>query len=67
MKILQESEEKQSFKSMSKKLAISITTSISLFSNSISINRNPLTEVICIEEFRANTSLGKYALILVTH
>ena len=64
MKILNESREKQSFKSLSKKLGISSTTSITLFSNSINVSRNPLTEVICIDEFKASTSLGKYAFIL---
>lgn len=64
MKILQESKEKQSFKYISNKLGVSITSSISLFSNSIDVSRNTLTEIICIDEFKANTNQGKFAFIL---
>ena len=42
-----------------KKFGISSTTSITLFSNSINVIRNSLTDVICIDEFKKTITTYK--------
>lgn len=64
LKIIQEAKNKQSFKDIAIRCNISQTSTINTFSNSVSISRNELTEIICIDEFKANTEFGKYAFIM---
>ncbi len=62
--ILNESKMKQSFKDISKRTNISETTVSNEFKEQIHNHRCNLTRIICIDEFKANTIAGKYALII---
>lgn len=64
LKIIQESKSKQSFTDIALRLGVSTTHTISTFNEHIAISRNKLTEIICVDEFKANTEHGKYAFIL---
>lgn len=64
LKVMDEAKTKQSFKDISKRLNISCTSTINTFTNSSSISRNRLSEIICIDEFKANTEHGKYAFTM---
>lgn len=63
-KLLEECRTKQSFKDIAKNTNISLPTAISYFMKHVSDSRNTLTEVLCFDEFRANTKAGKYAFII---
>ena len=62
--ILSESKLKQSFKDISKRTNVSQTTVSNEFKSSIHDYRCSLTRIICIDEFKASTIAGKYALII---
>lgn len=64
LKIIQESKQKQSFKDIAFRYGISTSSTIDSFTKNVSMSRNPLSEIICIDEFKANTEHGKYAFIL---
>lgn len=64
IKVIQKVKSKQSFKEIAEQVNISNTSTISAFINSVAISRNELTEIICIDEFKANTEHGKYAFIM---
>lgn len=55
---------KRSFKDISYENDLSITSTISIFKQQIHEYRCSLTEVICIDEFKASTIAGTYALII---
>lgn len=55
---------KSSFKDISEESDLSITSTISVFKKQIHEYRCSLTEVICIDEFKASTIAGTYALII---
>ncbi len=63
-KILNESKFKQSFKDVSKRTCVSQTTVSNEFKKNIHDYRCQLTRIICIDEFKASTIAGKYALII---
>ena len=62
--ILQESTYKQSFKDVSQRTNVSQTTVSNEFKKNIHDYRCSLTRIICIDEFKASTIAGKYALII---
>ena len=62
--ILRESKQKQSFKDVSKRTNVSQTTVSNEFKKNIHDYRCRLTRIICIDEFKASTIAGKYALII---
>ena len=62
-KLLEETRKKQSFTDIADRLSISCTTVKNEFSEHIANYRCKLTEVLCIDEFRASTIAGEYALI----
>lgn len=62
--ILEDFKKKQSNKDIAEKNNISVTASNKAFIESVLANRKPLPEVVCIDEFKANTIAGKYALII---
>ena len=62
--ILSESKQKQSFKDVSKRTNVSQTTVSNEFKKNIHDYRCHLTRIICIDEFKASTIAGKYALII---
>lgn len=62
--ILQESSYKQSFKDISLRTNVSQTTVSNEFKKNIHDYRCSLTRIICIDEFKASTIAGKYALII---
>lgn len=64
LKVIQEVKSKQAFKDIANRCNISSTATIATFVDSVSISRNQLTEIICIDEFKANTEFGKYAFIM---
>jgi transposase len=61
---LEKARKKSSFTDIAEDMDISTTTAIKEFSNRISESRATLTEVICLDEFKASTICGEYALIL---
>ena len=63
-RILQESSYKQSFKDVSNRTNVSQTTVSNEFKKNIHDYRCSLTRIICIDEFKASTIAGKYALII---
>ena len=63
-KILHESKYKQSFKDVSLRTNVSQTTVSNEFKKNIHDYRCNLTRIICIDEFKASTIAGKYALII---
>lgn len=64
IKVLEDTKKKQSFKDISNNNNISDTTVTNLFTKHASDLRNTLTEIICLDEFKASTIAGEYALIL---
>ena len=64
IKLLERVRTKSSFSDLSQELNISVTTAIKEFYDHIADYRCELTEVICIDEFRASTIAGEYALII---
>lgn len=64
VKLLERLRTKSSFTDLSEELNISVTTAIKEFYDHIAEYRCKLTEVICIDEFRASTIAGEYALII---
>lgn len=62
--ILEESKYKQSFKDVSHRTNVSQTTVSNEFKKNIHNYRCKLTRIICIDEFKASTIAGKYALII---
>lgn len=64
VKLLEECRKKQSLIDISERLNVSHTTVANTFNEHISEFRNPLTSIICIDEFKASTIAGTYALIL---
>ena len=62
--VLEEFKKKQSNKDIAERNNISIASSNQTFINSVLANRKTLSEIICIDEFKANTIAGKYALII---
>jgi transposase len=64
VKLLERLRNKSSFTDIAQDLNISLTTAINEFSEHISDYRCKLTEVVCIDEFRASTICGEYALII---
>ncbi len=62
--ILSESKIKQSFKDIAGRTNVSQTTVSNEFKASIHDYRCSLTRIICIDEFKASTIAGKYALII---
>lgn len=62
--IIIKSKQKRSFKDIALEEDISQTTTINEFKKQIHEYRCSLTEVICIDEFKASTVAGTYALII---
>lgn len=62
--ILEEFKSKQSSSDIATKNDVSITTANDLFINNTLENRKPLSYIICIDEFKASTIAGEYALII---
>ena len=62
--ILYECKEKQSFKNVSDRFDVSINTIMRTFNDNVFVERKMLSRVICIDEFKADTEYGKYALII---
>ena len=63
-KALFELQTKQSITDVSERLRVSITTILNEFDDNIFVPRKQLPEVICIDEFKANTDKGKMACII---
>lgn len=63
-KILNEVKYKQSLKDVSKRSNVTQTTVSNEFKKTINNYRCSLSRVICIDEFKASTIAGKYALII---
>lgn len=63
-KILDECRKKQSYTDISDRLNISHTSVATTFNDHIGETRHKLTETICIDEFKASTIAGTYALII---
>lgn len=59
---LEECRKKQSFLDIADRINISHTSVANTFNNHIGELRHKLTEIICIDEFKASTTAGKYAL-----
>lgn len=64
VQISKESKYKQSFKDISTRTNVSQTTVSNEFKQNIHNYRCKLTRIICIDEFKASTIAGKYALII---
>ena len=62
--ILLQNHKRKSFKDISLESNISDTTVINQFKEHISNYRCKLTTIICIDEFKASTIAGEYALII---
>lgn len=62
--LLEECRKKQTYIDISNRVNVSHTTVANTFNEHISDFRNKLTEIICIDEFKASTIAGTYALIL---
>lgn len=62
--IINDFKKKQSNADIAEKNNISVTAANQLFIDSVLASRKPLSEVVCIDEFKANTIAGKYALII---
>lgn len=62
--IMEESKKKQSFKDVASRTNVSQTTISNEFRKNIHNYRCKLSRVVCIDEFKASTNLGKYALII---
>lgn len=64
IKILDECRKKQSFTDISERVNVSHTTVTNTFDDHISKFRIKLTSILCIDEFKASTIAGTYALIV---
>ena len=62
--IIDECRKKQSFVDVAERLNISTYTVEKEFDLNVAVARVKLTTAICIDEFKANTEYGKYALII---
>lgn len=62
--IIDECRKKQSFEDVAERLNISTYSVEKEFDSNVAIERNNLSSVICIDEFKADTNYGKYALII---
>lgn len=62
--LLDKAKIKISFSDLADQMNISVTTAIKEFNDHIANYRSDLTEVICIDEFRASTIAGEFALII---
>lgn len=62
--IQQDFKTKQSITDIADKNNVSLSTASQNFINEVLVSRKPLTEFICLDEFKAATIAGKYALIL---
>ena len=62
--LLMKAKQKMSFSDIAKDVNVSVTTAISEFISHIADYRSSLTEIVCIDEFKASTIAGKYALII---
>lgn len=62
--ILNKLRKKISFTDIASEMDISVTTAIKEFKDHIADYRSDLTEVVCIDEFKASTIAGEYALII---
>ena len=62
--IIKETTTKQSFKDIANKSNVSQTTISNEFKKEIHDYRGTLSRIICIDEFKASTIAGKYALII---
>ncbi len=62
--IVEEFTKKQSISDIADRTEVSLTTANQTFVNEIIEHRKPLPTIICMDEFKANTIAGKYALIL---
>ena len=61
--IINETTSKQSFKDIANKSNVSQTTISNEFKKELHNYRGTLSRIICIDEFKASTIAGKYALI----
>ena len=65
LEIIKKCAEKQSFKTIAKELNIDSMTVINIFRDNVIINRKPLSEVLCVDEFSANIDRdNQYAFII---
>lgn len=62
--MLDETKKKKSFKDIASENNVSDTTVINEFISKSSTFRCKLTEIVCIDEFKASTIAGEYALII---
>lgn len=62
--ILNKARLKMSFTDVANQTDISVTTAIKEFKDHIAEFRTELSEVVCIDEFRASTVAGEYALVI---
>lgn len=62
--LLEKTRKKISFTDVANEFDVSVTTTIKEFKDHISDYRCGLTEVICLDEFRASTVAGEFALII---
>lgn len=63
-KALFELQSKQSITDVASRLKVSITTILNEFDDNVFVPRKKLSEVICIDEFKANTDKGKMACVI---
>lgn len=62
--LLEKTRLKLSFTDVASQVDVSVTTAIKEFKDHIANFRCELTDVVCIDEFRASTIAGEYALII---
>lgn len=62
--LLEKTRLKLSFTDVANQLDVSVTTAIKEFKDHIADFRCELTEIVCLDEFRASTVAGEYALII---
>src|SRR5690554_4940154 len=62
--ILSKARTKISFTDIANEMDVSVTTAIKEFKDHIADYRCHLTEVVCLDEFKASTIAGEYALII---
>lgn len=62
--ILDEFKRKQSSSDIANRMNVSDTTANSEFISNVLNSRTPLSNILCIDEFKASTIAGKYALII---
>lgn len=64
LSLLEKTRQKISFADVASQMDISITTTIKEFKQHVADYRSELTEIVCVDEFRASTIAGEYALII---